>query len=212
MISVHEGERKDSKERDPMPNPAVDALWYLAPIGNLRGILAYGILSHNRVASEHISHERIDWKSVQRQRDRIVECQGRTFDLHDMVPLFFATHTPMLYVQEDAEAIAHIEVVPFVLRLKGTFFADGNAAAQETNFYYDKNSLHKLDWQIIHERHGWDPEFKRKKSAEVLVPDRVGREYFKRIHVSSRAAWVRSKPLFKGYRTKLIVSRELYEW
>ena len=66
---------------------------YITHIDNLNSILTYGILSRNEVKRRSLEFTGLDWKSVQYLRRKVIN------DIHDFVPLYSATHTPMLYVK-----------------------------------------------------------------------------------------------------------------
>ena len=90
--------------------------------------------------------------------------------LQDKVPVFFATHQPMLYVQAEKRTIAHLVITPSVLEHQGTLFTDGNAAARGTRFFSRVEDLSQLDWRVIRTPNCYTPEWKRRKAAEVLLP------------------------------------------
>lgn len=76
-----------------MPN-----LYYMAPIENAAFIAGFGILSYNTIHAKGdlaaIVHTIADPFVNNRRHGRNVA--GRS--LHDYVPLYWATHTPMQYV------------------------------------------------------------------------------------------------------------------
>ena len=170
----------------------VNYLYYLTHIDNVPSILANGILSYTRV--ERIPHLNIANQGVQYLRDRIIP--GINRPLHDFVPLFFATHTPMQYKlvfgnkyskgELEPEDLVIIKLnAPEVFKLPKVIFTDGNAAAKMTTFYSDLSDLDKLDWHIIHNKQCWSNYYKWKKSAEVLVYSKVPYECFNQIIVCS---------------------------
>ena len=179
----------------------IDHLHYMAPMDNAALILVHGILSYNNAKA--VPHRSVALVSVQEWRESMIPGTGKR--IHDYVPLYFATHTPMQYVittpapmrgramvlkQRD---LVFIEVdATKVFSLLGVIFTDGNAASNETNFYSDISDLDKLDWDSIWRPntfpHCYDPEWKRKKASEVLVPDRMPIEFFSSIVVFSQAA------------------------
>lgn len=163
----------------------IDHLHYMAPIENIPSILQKGILCHNMI--KIVSHHDFSLRSVQKKRAKTIIEEGNQ-SLHDYVPLYFATHTPMQYVLtqkncsiEQANLI-FIEVDAIaVFQISGTIFTDGHAA-KATAFYDDISVLDKLDWNIIFNiPNCYSEEYKYKKAAEVLVPKRVPSKYFNRI-------------------------------
>lgn len=100
--------------------------------------------------------------------------------LHDFVPLYWATHTPMQYVVTQREARLPQEQLVFfvldpasVLQLPGVWTTDGNAASSETRMFEGREGLKHLDQTILATPNCFSREYKRKKCAEVLVPGEV---------------------------------------
>lgn len=159
-------------------------------------ILALGIRSYNKAKA--LTHHSVALWSVQKRRESIIPGTGKR--IHDYVPLYFATHTPMQYLitnpaptkgrdkvlsQKD---LVFIDVdATKVFSLDGVIFTDGNAASNETNFYSDLADLDKLDWYRIRlpnaYPHCYDDEWQRVKASEVLVPDHIPVKFFSRVVV-----------------------------
>jgi len=169
----------------------VDHLHYIAPMANIPSILARGILSYNSVEKmEHINYAPWD---VQKRREEEIPGFGK--QIHDYVPLYFATHTPMQRVLTrktkkglpplTQEELVFVEVKIDVFKIEGVVFSDGNAASSETKFYTEFEDFSKLDWKIIHNPKCYSRNYKRKKTAEVLIPDNVPIQYFRGIIVHS---------------------------
>jgi hypothetical protein len=168
----------------------IDCLYYMLPIENVPKVMRTGILSYNKVKS--LPHRSVADKFVQSRRDYLISHLGRDKHIHDYVPLYFCTHTPMQYVVTqsvnrvvDQKDLTFIEIDPArVFSTRGVIFTDGNAASNTTSFYSDMADLSNLDWHVIHEVHNcyWR-EYKRKKAAEVLVPDHVPVDFFLRVVV-----------------------------
>ena len=168
----------------------IDYLYYVTLVDNVPSILAGGILSYNKV--KKVPHLSMANQGVQDLRDRIIP--GINKPLHDFVPLFFATHTPMQYKLVFGNKYSGGEVeprdfviiklnAPAVFKLPKVIFTDGNAATKKTAFYSNLSDLNKLDWHIIHHKKCWGDYYKWKKSAEVLVYGKVPFGCFKQIIV-----------------------------
>ena len=173
----------------------VERLHYMCHIENAPTVLLLGILSRSRALT--MPHRDVSLSSVQRQRETTLALSGRR--LHEYACLYFATHTPMQYVltcgTRGCPAIIHEEQLVFIdvdavktFQRKGVIFTDGNAASNETNFYTRIEDIIQLDWDIIRTQDCYTREYKRKKAAEVLVPDRVPAELIKRVVVASKEA------------------------
>jgi hypothetical protein len=168
---------------------------------NVPFMLAFGILSYNRIKDvPHLSVAR--WE-VQERRRSLIPVTGKP--VHDYVPLYIATHTPMQYVivtpspQKARQPVVTQDDLVFLevsatgaLRTQGVLFANGNAASVHTTFHTDPAALIDFDWNSIFlpnaYPHCYDREWKRKKSAEILLPDRVAPELISRVVVHSDSA------------------------
>lgn len=178
-------------------------LHYMAPIDNVPSILDTGILSYNLILRMQVKHRDIADVRVQEIRKSIIPLTKRS--IHDYVPLYFGTQTPMQYVitrpattRRRKQIVSRNDLVFLDLDASHIFgepdviFSDGNAAQlSKTTFYADPADLGKLDWETIncpggyHSSSGkcYDREWKRKKSSEVLVPKKVPPEHICRIIV-----------------------------
>ncbi len=126
-------------------------LYYMAPIENAPLIAALGILPYNFIhANERIAAlVRTIADPFVNQRRHHIALDGRP--LHDYVPLYWATHTPMQYVVTFHHNLPQDQLVFFVmdsdrvLALPGVLTTDGNAASAETVFYTGDGALEYLD-------------------------------------------------------------------
>jgi hypothetical protein len=125
-----------------------------------------------------------------RRHDKIID--GRS--LHDYVPLYWATHTPMQYVQTirdgvlaEDELVVFVLLASLVLEFPGVITTDGNAASNETAFYSGNGALPFIHWDKVFTRNAWSRDFKWRKCAEVLVPDQVPTSCFRRVVVRTNA-------------------------
>lgn len=173
-------------------------LYYMTPIANVGSILRHGILSFNNVRSDPAVASRsqsIADPNVNARRS-VRSVDGRS--LHDFVPLYWATHTPMQYVRtvspggfSQEELIFFAFAARDLLVLPGILTCDGNAASNDTTFYDGAGALPFIDWRVVDTRNCYSSEYKRLKCAEVLVPDRIERRLIRAIFcstVSSRDA------------------------
>lgn len=160
----------------------IQALWYVTHLANLVSIVEHGILSREEIYRKNLQFEDISNLRVQRRRT----------GYHGYVPFFLVPNTPMLYVcwQRHSGAIAVIEADIQIADFRGVQFSNGNIADSETNIYSDPKDLENLDWEVIHAPWGaYSPEWKRKRSAEILVPQFVPQKYIKCIHLNSIEEW-----------------------
>lgn len=174
----------------------VKALWYVVHINNLLSILKNGILCRNEVLRRNLKFKDISYLSVQKRRT----------EFHNYVPLFFADNTPMLYVclQNDPERIVLLEIDVDVANLEGVIFSDGNVASNNSKIYKNSSDLAKLDWNtILNSDPAFYDEMKRKRSAELLIPNTVPSQYIRCIHVPESMSESKVKKLEKFLKEQL---------
>ncbi len=119
-------------------NYLAGSIYHMVHFANLPQIFQRrAILSKEKVIQEGISYQSIAYANVQSLRDRIfiwAFFERRFRSLHSYVPFYFATHTPMLYVQYRngiQGEIVIFEVDRSILRDQGIIFTDGNASNQQ---------------------------------------------------------------------------------
>lgn len=178
-------------------NHWINHLYYLAPFDNLKSIADHGLFSRKQMRELGVEHRDIaDPDVLEKRQDRPVREGGASIHAH--VPLYFNPKNPMLSVRRDVQDnIAILCVDPRYVDDPATFIADGNAASAGTRIFRErsKSEMQYVDWSFVLERGGWpsgDDESKRKKCAEVLVPDAVPfdrvRQVFVRTNECARAA------------------------
>jgi len=198
----------------------INHLYYMAPMSNVPFILALGILSYN-IAKE-LPHKDVSLWSVQKRREKLIP--GTNKKIHDYVPLYFSTHTPMQYnitqgnkysdpvINQKDLVFFEIDAVK-IFELDGIVFTDGNAASKDTRFYYDISSLDELDWYIIrYVSDTYSKDYKRKKAAEVLVPNRVPTNFFNRVIVYNKEALCKLNTIVENIWEKLKKSEVNVDW
>ena len=96
----------------------------------------------------------------------------------------------MLYKRREIQSeLAILCLSKHVLLFNGAVFTDGNAASMDTQFFGDCRRLDRLDWACIRAPYWRDfQDGKRKRCAEVLVPDRLGLEHIQCLVVSNAEA------------------------
>ncbi len=95
--------------------------------------------------------------------------------IHSYVPFYFNPKNSMLYKRRgEQDNIVIFAMNIEIVLIEGSIFTDGNASSFSTEFFEDPWDLHKLDWDCINAETWYDKEdCKRKRMAEVLVPDCV---------------------------------------
>ncbi len=116
----------------------IGSIYHMVHFDTLKSIVQRrAILSKEKVSQEQASYRSIAYDSVQSLRDRVFTWDSsnqRFRPLHSYVPFYFATLTPMLYVQFKQgmqPRMAILEVNRSILTEKGVIFTDGNASNQQ---------------------------------------------------------------------------------
>lgn len=117
-------------------------IYHMIHISNLQDVLQQrAIFSKERMSQKQIQYRSIAYDTVQKLRDRVFvfDSARRTFrSIHSYVPFYFATRTPMLYVQYQKgiqDKIAILEIERVILKGQGVLFTDGNASNQQLSIY-----------------------------------------------------------------------------
>lgn len=182
------------------PNPITDAeyrrygiefLYHLTHVDNMPSILKHGLLSHNDARG--LVMEDLSDLDVQDRRANHPPLDDRR-PLHDYVCLYFNPRNPMLYRRrEHQDDIVILCLDRRLLEQSSTFFTDGNAAAGATKFFNHPQDLAKLDWDYIQKREYWNnsEDGKRKRCAEILVPDAIPFDEVRRVCVRTDSTQTR---------------------
>lgn len=113
-------------------------IYHMVHFDNLQSIFQRrALLSKERVVQEGIEYQSIAFEEVQNLRGRIFiwDVSKRVFrSLHSYIPFYFATLTPMLFVQYKngiQNEIVIFEVSRSILKDQGVLFTNGNASNQQ---------------------------------------------------------------------------------
>lgn len=155
----------------------VSELHYITSIENIPSILQHGILSNRRAYG--LQHASIANPSVQNLRERRMLPSGRA--LHEYANLYINARNPMMYyLRNGHENLCVLRVSPEVLHLPGVMVSDGNAAHNWTRFDPPSDGLKSIDEAALFAEYWTCPsdaiqeaENKRRRCAEVLVPNHV---------------------------------------
>jgi len=173
-----------------MTNGSIRNLYYITHINNLPSILKFGILSHNQIIEKKIDFTPIYEESVVNRRQSIKTPDGRS--LWDFANVYFQARNPMLYrvmLEKSKEEIIVIAISPSILKDKCLYFADGNAACNETAIWPIKEAKSRLPKMLRGDlaREYWSSTdgSKRRIMAECLVPGSIRPELINQIFVPS---------------------------
>ena len=204
-------QQRFTQSRDPL---AVVGGYHWGPIANLASILQLGLLSHNEVHKQNLSHVDLSQAEVQSRRANLSLYRGGP-PLHDYANLsWHPRNAALLRVVSNADSIGLVvtEFGPEVLSIPGARAVPQHAVSGVLP--YANASLGQIWW--ARQRHleliqanfpDWDLNSWRgggvdmwgeptdtnalKKSllqAEVLLPARISSEYIRRFYVKSPAA------------------------
>ena len=182
-----------------MKRSDVKELYFITPIANLLSIMQHGILS-NELAKK-LAHESLSMEEIQSKRENKRIPGARK--LHEYANLYFDAHNPMLSkIRDRNDQICVLCVDPSVLDSSNVIISDRNASSNYVRFYTVTAGLEALSKDTIFATF-WlhrDNQFeewahKSAKCAEVLVPDKVERQYILGAFVASQAALAAFKKL-----------------
>jgi len=175
-------------------DPRVTELHCIMPMANIGSVMTHGILSYERAAK--LEHHSVAMQPVQDKRDQRQVPGG--LKLHQYANLYFDARNPMLFKRKnEAPSLCIVRVSTQVLNLNGTVISDQNAASDYVRFLHpqqwkllDFDAIYAMDWrhpgdQVAYWRH------RARKCAEVLVPQRVDRQFLTGAYVVDEAARVR---------------------
>lgn len=167
-------------------------LHYIVAIANVESIAQHGILSHKQAAAH--PHVDVSMAEIQDLRDKKVVPDVRLTKqrkLHEYANLYLHARNPMMFKRRSQHAhLCVLRVDPAVLDLDGVVISDGNAASDYSRYeaapgglrYVDQDMTFARDWRDL-DRYAYY-EKKRRKCAEVLVPDVVDPRFIVGAYVS----------------------------
>lgn len=171
----------------------IERCYHMTHIQNLPSILeAKELRSYNRMRGQ--TYLNLSNEDVQAGRAAItIGVSGRP--LHDYVPLYLGFKTPMVAVnQKHNEDLIFLQFKLDILVLGGVVISDGNARSHSTQFkiYSQMSDLDILDIAAIRGvKYAHNEELKRKKQAEILVPDGLSLSHLAYITCYSESAKTR---------------------
>ncbi len=158
-------------------------IYHFTDAKNLPGILRSGCLyCKTQLPPECQQVDASHYDIQERRAVKTVRC-GPGGVLHDYVPLYFATQSPMMFSisrgnvegcsSNTGRLVYLVSSVERVQELGLDFvFSDGHPTVAFTRFYDDANKLDKVDWQVMAMQY-WndaDPfDGSRRRQAEFLV-------------------------------------------
>jgi len=187
-----------------MDRSDVKELYFITLISNVRSMLEYGILSHNK--SVKIPHDDSLPMPKMQEKRRIKKIPGTNKKLHDYANLYFDAHNPMLCKRQNLnDQICVLRIDTSVIDLPNVVIFDRNAASDWARPYSVSDGLAAIDRDRLFAKY-WthrDNQYeewahKSVKCAEVLVPDEVEPRYILGAYVANQAALAALKKLRIG--------------
>jgi hypothetical protein len=182
-----------------MPIPSPTPIYRIIHVDNLKLYLERGkIHSPNDDPKDGLEYRTIHDENIQSaRREWTIPC-GPKGVLHDYVPFYFGTRSPMLlrlktgrvlHYHEGQEPIIYlVSSVQTILQEGYNFvFSDGQGIKRFTSWYCREEDLGMLDWNCIHARRWNDttgePDRMRRKQAEFLIHRQCDWSVIKKIGV-----------------------------
>jgi len=162
-----------------MPIPVVYAhryVYHFSHVENLLGLLKHGFLANNHPQFPK-KHRSIAAAGIQKRRAEMQVTCAPGGCVHDYVPLYFGSVSPMLLGVVNAKNVDQYDILYFEFPITladqpCAVFSDASANTQAPPaFYSDPADLDKLDWEAIDSRR-WgnvDEGFRHRRMAELLV-------------------------------------------
>ena len=162
-----------------MPIPAEHAhryVYHFSHIDNLLGLLRHGLLANNHAQFPR-KHRSIASEGIQGRRARMQVPCGPKGCVHDYVPFYFGSVSPMLLGVVNAKNVDQYDILyfefPIALANRADAIFTGASAntAIPPDFYHDPSDLAQLDWAAIDSKK-WgnvDEDFRHRRMAELLV-------------------------------------------
>ena len=162
-----------------MPIPGGHAhryAFHFSHIDNLPGLLARGFLPNNHPDFPR-KHRSVAAGGIQQRRAQMAVPCGPGGCVHDYVPLYFGSVSPMLLGVVNAKNVDRYDLLFFEFPIALADRADAVFTDASANtdippiFYSDPADLDRLDWPVIDCRK-WgnvDDAFRHRRMAELLV-------------------------------------------
>lgn len=151
--------------------------FHMTDIENLESIFQNGLLCTNEMKKRGINHHNIASQTIQDRRSQMDVTCGNHGKIHDYVPFYLSSRTPMLLRIIEEKNQDQAWVIFFCIKiekLESLSAVFTNASANTTiapTFFDNVENLDALDWGAIQDL-SWkcsDSDYKHRKMAEVLI-------------------------------------------
>lgn len=173
-------------------------IYHFTHINNFSNLITTGaILSNNEMQAQGNTYKSSAYATVQSQRKTHPVPVSPNGTIHDYVPFYFNSLSPMLYAIKTGN-INGIEMKDLIffkstvqaVESSGTRFAftDGHGIMALSDYYNNLSSLDKVPWDVINAGYWNDfPDGKRLRQAEFLVHEQFDWNLVQQIGVYSHA-------------------------
>jgi hypothetical protein len=190
---------------DILNNYSVNYFYHMTHINNIQSILKYGLLPNgNNYQINDISD-----LDVNNRRFKLEPIYNKS--IHKYVPLYFNPKNAMLYVRKNIQQDIVILVLKKDLILKNkVVFTDGNASCAITKFFNKIEDLSQLDWECLKDN-TWNDHIdgKRKRMAEILVPDYVSIDNIEYIICNNTNVKIKIEDILKQMNLNIKIYKDI---
>ncbi len=152
-------------------------IYQFTHLNNLAGILEHGLLSYNEKERLGLPHLSIAADSIQERRASMAVPTGPGGIVHDYVPFYFCSRSPMLLSVINAKNVDQLYLLYLGVRIEvleadDVVFTSASANTVEPpTFYSDPADLEQLAWTDIDSQKWGSPseEARHARMAEALV-------------------------------------------
>lgn len=156
-------------------------VYHFTHMSNLAQLFSTGLLANNHPDFPISNHLSVAEKTIQERRAKMVVTCGPQGVVHDYVPLYFSSISPMLLAVINKKKIDQEDIVYFEFPIniieRCDFVFTSAAANTEIPpiFYSDANDLNLLNWERINSLEWKSPsdEIKQKRMAELLIHNKL---------------------------------------
>lgn len=168
-------------------------VYHFTHMSNLARLFSTGLLANNHPDFPKSNHLSVAEKTIQERRAKMAVTCGPRGVVHDYVPLYFSSLSPMLLAVINKKKIDQEDIVYFEFPIdiieKYNFVFTSAAANTEIppTFYSDVKSLDLLSWEKINSLEWKSPsdEVKQQRMAELLIHNKLELKYAARFVVFS---------------------------
>lgn len=189
--------------------PVPTEIYHFTHIDNLSALINTGaILCKNQMTKNNAVYKSSAFDSVQEQRQIHPVPVSPNGTIHDYVPFYFNSLSPMLYTIKNGN-IDGVEMQDLVF-FKSTVqavessgckfaFTDGHGIMMLSDYYNDLANLDKIPWNVVNARYWNDfPDGRRLRQSEFLVYNKFDWNLVQTIGVYNSNILNRVKSLVNG--------------